>query len=257
MVNCAHPTHFSQALEPAGDWRRRLVGLRANSSVRSHAELDEAAELDEGDPLELGAQHAALRDQLAAVRVLGGLLRHRRPPCGRDRLRVDDALGSCPMPALDAIADWPVGAAAAAVVGPSGVVAAHGDTAHRFDAGVGDEAVGGPRRSGRDRGGRGRARHPRGSAGIHRAASAGARLRILDALAAGDVATRQAPRVLQLRVRRGRRNRGEGSGHRIRAVPGRGRVRTAGHDLQPTSRRFRRGRLRGHVDGGGSGGFRC
>ena len=81
MVNCAHPTHFSQALEPAGDWRRRLVGLRANSSVRSHAELDEAAELDEGDPLELGAQHAALRDQLAAVRVLGGC-------CGTDARHV-------------------------------------------------------------------------------------------------------------------------------------------------------------------------
>lgn len=36
------------------------------------------------------------------------------------------------MPALDAIADWPVPAAAAAVVGPSGVLAMHGDTAHRF-----------------------------------------------------------------------------------------------------------------------------
>ncbi len=37
------------------------------------------------------------------------------------------------MPALDAIDDWPVDIAAAAVVGPSGVVAAHGDTAHRFE----------------------------------------------------------------------------------------------------------------------------
>ena len=36
------------------------------------------------------------------------------------------------MPALDAIADWPVRTAAAAVVGPSGVLASHGDTAHRF-----------------------------------------------------------------------------------------------------------------------------
>jgi CubicO group peptidase (beta-lactamase class C family) len=36
------------------------------------------------------------------------------------------------MPALDAVADWPVRIAAAAVVGPSGVVAQHGDTAHRF-----------------------------------------------------------------------------------------------------------------------------
>ncbi len=36
------------------------------------------------------------------------------------------------MSALDAIADWPVPNAAAAVVGPSGVVAECGDTAHRF-----------------------------------------------------------------------------------------------------------------------------
>ena len=36
------------------------------------------------------------------------------------------------MSALDAIADWPVRSAAAAVVGPSGVLASHGDTRHRF-----------------------------------------------------------------------------------------------------------------------------
>jgi CubicO group peptidase (beta-lactamase class C family) len=36
------------------------------------------------------------------------------------------------MPALDAIADWPVANAAAAVVGPSGVLAEHGDVAYRF-----------------------------------------------------------------------------------------------------------------------------
>jgi S-methylmethionine-dependent homocysteine/selenocysteine methylase len=80
-VNCAHPTHFSSALEGDGAWRQRLVGLRANSSAKSHAELDEATELDEGDPMELGAQHAALRDQLPAVRVLGGC-------CGTDARHV-------------------------------------------------------------------------------------------------------------------------------------------------------------------------
>jgi CubicO group peptidase (beta-lactamase class C family) len=36
------------------------------------------------------------------------------------------------MSALDAIADWPVPTAAAAVVGPSGVLAEHGDLGHRF-----------------------------------------------------------------------------------------------------------------------------
>lgn len=36
------------------------------------------------------------------------------------------------MPALDALEHWPVRNAAAAVVGPSGLLAEHGDTAHRF-----------------------------------------------------------------------------------------------------------------------------
>jgi CubicO group peptidase (beta-lactamase class C family) len=36
------------------------------------------------------------------------------------------------MSALDAVADWPVTSVSAAVVGPSGVLASHGDTAHRF-----------------------------------------------------------------------------------------------------------------------------
>ncbi|MGH3677351.1 MAG: serine hydrolase, partial [Mycobacterium sp.] len=36
------------------------------------------------------------------------------------------------MSALDVVADWPVSMAAAAVVGPSGVLAQRGDTAHRF-----------------------------------------------------------------------------------------------------------------------------
>ena len=81
MINCAHPTHFTLALERDGPWRQRLVGLRSNSSVRSHAELDEATELDEGNPKELGAQHAALHDLLPEVRVLGGC-------CGTDARHV-------------------------------------------------------------------------------------------------------------------------------------------------------------------------
>jgi homocysteine S-methyltransferase len=81
MVNCAHPIHFADALRPNGAWKRRLIGLRANASMKSHAELDNATELDEGDPLDLGARHAALRDRLSAVTVLGGC-------CGTDARHV-------------------------------------------------------------------------------------------------------------------------------------------------------------------------
>lgn len=81
MVNCAHPTHFAGSLESEGDWRHRLLGLRANASTKSHAELDEATELDEGDPADLGARHISLRDRLPAVKVLGGC-------CGTDTRHV-------------------------------------------------------------------------------------------------------------------------------------------------------------------------
>src|SRR4051794_27570795 len=55
LVNCAHPTHVAPALAWPGAWRERIVGLRANASRRSHAELDEADDLDDGDPVELAA----------------------------------------------------------------------------------------------------------------------------------------------------------------------------------------------------------
>ena len=80
MVNCAYPTHLLPALKHDGPWRR-LVGLRANSSVKSYAELDEATELDQGNPAELGAQHKALKKRLPDVRVLGGC-------CGTDARHV-------------------------------------------------------------------------------------------------------------------------------------------------------------------------
>jgi S-methylmethionine-dependent homocysteine/selenocysteine methylase len=82
MVNCAHPTHFAHVLEDEGSWRDRIGGLRANASAKSHAELDEAEELDEGDPVELGAQHRALRARLPSVAVLGGC-------CGTDCRHVE------------------------------------------------------------------------------------------------------------------------------------------------------------------------
>jgi len=45
---------------------------------------------------------------------------------------MEEELGSSAMSALDALDDWPVPTAAAAVIGPSGLLAAHGDTRRRF-----------------------------------------------------------------------------------------------------------------------------
>jgi homocysteine S-methyltransferase len=76
MINCAHPTHFADAL-PEGDARERIHGLRANASTRSHAELDEAEELDSGDPADLAERYVALRRDLPELEVVGGC-------CGTD-----------------------------------------------------------------------------------------------------------------------------------------------------------------------------
>ncbi|MGB2875894.1 MAG: homocysteine S-methyltransferase family protein [Gaiellaceae bacterium] len=81
MINCAHPTHLADALEPA-PWLERLRGLRANASKKSHAELDGAEELDEGDPAELAASYRELRDLLPSLNVVGGC-------CGTDHRHVD------------------------------------------------------------------------------------------------------------------------------------------------------------------------
>lgn len=76
MINCAHPTHFADAL-PDGGSRGRIIGLRANASTLSHAELDEAEELDAGNPADLAERYVALRATLPGLEVLGGC-------CGTD-----------------------------------------------------------------------------------------------------------------------------------------------------------------------------
>jgi S-methylmethionine-dependent homocysteine/selenocysteine methylase len=81
MVNCAHPSHFDAVLDEGSGWQERVLGLRANASTMSHAELDEAEELDDGDPGDLAARYAGLRGALPQLRVLGGC-------CGTDHRHV-------------------------------------------------------------------------------------------------------------------------------------------------------------------------
>jgi S-methylmethionine-dependent homocysteine/selenocysteine methylase len=82
MINCAHPTHFAHLTGKSGYWQKRIGGLRANASMRSHAELDAMTELDAGDPVTLAAQYQALRGSLPALSVVGGC-------CGTDHRHVE------------------------------------------------------------------------------------------------------------------------------------------------------------------------
>ena len=80
MLNCAHPTHFEAVLDD-DLLRARVRGVRANASMLSHAELDEAPELDEGDPSDLAARCARLTADLPNLTVFGGC-------CGTDHRHV-------------------------------------------------------------------------------------------------------------------------------------------------------------------------
>ncbi len=80
LVNCAHPTHVAGGLTE-GAWRQRIVGLRCNASIKSHAELDDAEDLDEGDPAELASAHRQLEPLLPNLTIVGGC-------CGTDARHV-------------------------------------------------------------------------------------------------------------------------------------------------------------------------
>ena len=92
MINCAHPTHFDSVVDEGGTWLSRVHGVRANASRMSHAELDEATELDDGDPEDLAARYASLRERLPNLHVFGGC-------CGTDHRHVSEIASAVVGPA--------------------------------------------------------------------------------------------------------------------------------------------------------------
>ena len=77
MINCAHPDHFSDVLNPDSTWAKRIKGLRANASTKSHAELDESEILDAGDKDDLALKYQELKSLLPNLSIIGGC-------CGTD-----------------------------------------------------------------------------------------------------------------------------------------------------------------------------
>ena len=96
MINCAHPTHFEDALKADEAWTQRIHGVRANASTKSHAELDESETLDSGDPADLGRRYLKLRGVFPKMRILGGC-------CGTDHRHAKAICEACvPSQALSA-----------------------------------------------------------------------------------------------------------------------------------------------------------
>ncbi len=96
MINCAHPTHFAGVLPADEWWVRRIRGLRANSSCKSHAELNESTELDAGDPVDLGARYASLLARLPQLNIMGGC-------CGTDHRHIEE-IARAVLPRMRAVA---------------------------------------------------------------------------------------------------------------------------------------------------------
>jgi S-methylmethionine-dependent homocysteine/selenocysteine methylase len=82
MINCAHPSHFSHLFDN-GEWTNRIQGIRANASMKSHAELCMATELDSGDPQDLAARYLSLRAMLRNFNIIGGC-------CGTDYRHIEE-----------------------------------------------------------------------------------------------------------------------------------------------------------------------
>lgn len=82
MINCAHPLHFMHTLHRAQDWQKRIRGIRANASTKSHAELNESDALDTGNTCLLSDGYRQLFHLLPDLRVIGGC-------CGTDHSHVE------------------------------------------------------------------------------------------------------------------------------------------------------------------------
>ncbi|QRM54676.1 homocysteine S-methyltransferase family protein [Sinorhizobium sp. BG8] len=91
MINCAHPSHFEEALDHGSDWIKRIGGIRANASMMSHAELDESETLDAGDPIDLGRRYSDMVKRMPQLRVLGGC-------CGTDHRHIGAICEACLTP---------------------------------------------------------------------------------------------------------------------------------------------------------------
>ncbi|HTV68866.1 MAG TPA: homocysteine S-methyltransferase family protein [Rhizobiaceae bacterium] len=81
MVNCAHPSHFDQAFGRGEAWVKRIFGVRANASAKSHQELDESPTIDIGDMADLSRRYTALQGAIPKLSVYGGC-------CGTDHRHI-------------------------------------------------------------------------------------------------------------------------------------------------------------------------
>ena len=71
LVNCVHPVEYEPALV-AGDWIKRIRGVRPNASKMDKMSLCKLGYLEQGDPVELGKQVGDLMSRYSHMDICGG-----------------------------------------------------------------------------------------------------------------------------------------------------------------------------------------
>ncbi|MEO1092812.1 MAG: homocysteine S-methyltransferase family protein [Pseudomonadota bacterium] len=87
MIDCAHPVHFTERLEPA-PWMMRVRGVRSSASTRACTRQGNPCSFSDADPIALAADLAALVARFPWLNVLGGR-------CGTDDRHVAAICRSC------------------------------------------------------------------------------------------------------------------------------------------------------------------
>lgn len=89
-INCAHPTHYDDALAAGEPWLKRIRTLKSNASSLSLAELNEVETFDDEMPVKFGDQHRQLREALGNINITGGC-------CGTDHRHITDLMQILPV----------------------------------------------------------------------------------------------------------------------------------------------------------------
>ena len=82
QINCVHPTIFKEALKHSDPGSGRILGLQANTSLKSPEELDGLDYLDTSEPKEFAESMLALHTQFG-LKIIGGC-------CGTDHRHIEE-----------------------------------------------------------------------------------------------------------------------------------------------------------------------
>ena len=91
LINCAHPTHFEDALKAGEAWTRAYPWRQGQCLDQEPRRARRIETLDAGDPADLGRRYLKLRGAFPKMRILGGC-------CGTDHRHAKAICEACVPP---------------------------------------------------------------------------------------------------------------------------------------------------------------